>query len=106
MATPKRLVGPVLLGNTAVTEYTVPAGLSALIRHVHVLNVSQQDAWFILSIGADAAATRLYNCKVPGNGQPFSAFAYQPMAAGEIIQAYSSIANALALTIGGDVVAS
>lgn len=101
MAT-KRLAGPALITNAAVTKYTVPAGLNAVIRHIHVSNPSAAAVDFTLSIGADAAATRLFD------GYPIAAdsvldwYPIQPLAAAEIVQALAGTTNILTMTINGD----
>jgi hypothetical protein len=98
----KRLAGPAQVSNSAATKYTVGAGLKAVVRHIHVFNASGSAATFTLSIGTDAAATRLFDgLSIPAN-QPFDFYCYLPMAAAEIIQALSGTNNVLTLTINGD----
>jgi hypothetical protein len=57
--TPKRIVGPALVATGPTTVYTVPALTKAVIRHIHVSNPSGSPVTLTLSIGADAAGTRL-----------------------------------------------
>lgn len=103
MSTQKRFYGPAALTNAAATKYTVPANVKAILRHIHVANPSANPVDFTLSIGADAAATRLWD------GYPIPAdsyedfFLYTPMDAAEIIQALGSVNAILVITISGDV---
>lgn len=99
--TVKRLAGPALVSNAAATKYTVPASTKTVVKHIHVQNPSASAVDFTLSIGADAAATRLYD------GYPIAADGvlddYGPyvLDAAEIIQALAGTNNILTLTIDG-----
>lgn len=99
--TPKRLAGPALLSNAAATKYTCPAATIARILRGRVSNTSGVAATFTISMGADAAGTRLYDAvSVPANGSydftgPFV------LAAGEIVQAFSGTNNVLMLELDG-----
>ena len=56
----KRLAGPALVTNSAATKYTTPGATRTIVRHIHVSNPSGgSDATFTLSIGSDAAGTRV-----------------------------------------------
>lgn len=67
--TQKRLVGPVAMGTSTTLLYTVPAVTSAIIREVRVVNTTGSAITFKLSVGADAAGTRLVgDYSVPANG--------------------------------------
>lgn len=100
--TAKRLFGPAQVnGSPAQTKYTVPAGTKARVRHVHVFNPAAAIT-FTLSLGADAAGTRLFDAyTIPANS-PFDWYPYLIMDAGEVLQAFASVANQLVLTIWGD----
>lgn len=96
----KRLSGPALLSNAAATKYTCPPSTVAVVRRGRVSNPTGSPATFIMSLGADATGTRIYNESIPANGSldiygPFS------LAAGDIIQAYSGTNNALVLELDG-----
>lgn len=98
---PKRLAGPAQLSNVAATKYTTPDGYRAMIRSVHVSNPTGAAVDFTLSIGTDAAGTRLYD------GYPIPSDSYKRwflqewLEPGEIIQAFASTGSALVLTIDG-----
>lgn len=100
--TPKRLAGPALVTNAAATKYTVPAVTTAVIRNIQVQNPSASAADFTLSIGADAAGTRLIDgLSIPADSI-YPIYCYWVMAAAEILQAFSGTNNILTLTVFGD----
>lgn len=102
--TPKRLFGPAQLTNAAATKYTCPAGTKAIIRHIHVENPGA-GVTLTMSIGADAAGTRIYDAlPIPAGSQglvpyPFVNFVLE---AAEILQAFASVTLQLVVTIDGD----
>src|SRR5262245_43250264 len=99
---PKRLTGPAQVSNSAATKYTVPASTKTILRHIHVSNPTGADIDFTMSIGADAAATRIFDAyPVPANGV-LDLWVYIPLTATEIIQAFASTNNDLTLTLSGD----
>jgi hypothetical protein len=100
--TPTRLAGPAQLSGSAATKYTAPAG-GALIRHIHVSNPSGSAVDLTLSIGADAAGTRLFDGYPIPADSVYPLHVYVPLGNAEIVQAWASSANVLVLTIGGDV---
>lgn len=97
-----RFHGPALVTNAAVTKYTVAASQKAIIRHIHVQNPSASAVTFTMSIGADAAATRIFDAFSIGAGQVFDHFCYYVADAAEVIQALAGTNNILTLTIDGD----
>jgi hypothetical protein len=105
---PKRLAGPAQVSNAAATKYTVPAATKTIVRHIHVENPSASAATFTLSIGADAAGTRIFDAfAIPAAATGVTAsildhFCYYVLETGEIIQAFSGTNNVLVLEIGGD----
>jgi hypothetical protein len=100
--TPKRLHGPALVTNAAATKYTVPAVTKTIIRHIHVQNPTGGAVTFTLSIGADAAAVRIFDALSLPAGTPFEHFCYYVLEAAEVIQALAGTTNVLTLTIDGD----
>ena len=97
----KRLFGPAQLTNAAATKYTCPALTIAVIRRMRVSNPSGNAVAFTLSIGNDAAGTRLYDgVTIPANGSldiwgPFT------LAASEVVQSFAGTASVLVLEIDG-----
>ncbi|HJQ60140.1 MAG TPA: hypothetical protein VJ890_24760 [Vineibacter sp.] len=108
--TPTRLHGPAQVSNAAATKFTVPAGQKYIVRHIHVQNPSGAAVTLTVSIGADAAATRIldaYSIPAAAAGVTDSVrdiFCYYVLEAAEILQAFAGTNNILTLTINGDVV--
>ena len=106
--TPKRLVGPALIATGPTTVYTVPAVTKTILREIHISNPSGSPVTFTLSIGADAAATRLwsaYSIPAAAAGVTDSVrdiFVYIPMEAAEILTLSAGTNNILDITITGD----
>lgn len=98
----RRMHGPAQVSNAAATKYTVPAGLRAIIRHIHVQNPSGAPVTLTVSIGADAAAVRIFDAYSIAAGAVFDHYCYYVLAAAEIIQALAGTNNILTLTINGD----
>jgi hypothetical protein len=100
--TAKRLVGPGVITNSAVTKYTVPASTKTIVRHIHVANTSAAAATFTMSIGANADGTQLWDAySIPAQGY-LDIWVYFVLEAAEIIQALSGTTSVLNLTIDGD----
>ena len=105
---PKRLHGPAQVSNAAATKYTTPASTKTIVRHIRVQNPSGSPVTFTLSIGADAAATRLFDAfSIPAAGPGIDTnqidhFCYYVLEAAEVIQAFAGTNNILVLTIDGD----
>ena len=98
----KRLAGPAQVSNAAATKYTVPAGVRAIVRHIHVSNTSAGAVAFTMSVGADAAGTRLFDAYNIAAGATLDFYCYLVLAATEILQAFAGTNNILTLTINGD----
>lgn len=106
--TPKRLVGPAAVATGPTTVYTVPALTKTILRHIHVQNPSASAVTLTLSIGADAAGTRLiaaYSIPAAGAGIVNSMqdyYWYVIMDAAEILTLSAGTNNILVITIDGD----
>jgi hypothetical protein len=98
----KRLNGPAQLTNAAVTRYTGPANRRGIIRHIHVSNPSGLAVLFTMSIGADAAATRIFDAFSIAAGTVLDHYCYYIIEATEIVQAFAGTTLVLVLTIDGD----
>jgi hypothetical protein len=107
---PKRIVGPAAVATGPTTVYTVPANTRTVVRHIHVQNPSGSIVTFSLSVGADAAGTRLwdaFNIPAAAAGERESVkdfFVYLPLEATETIQLKAGTNNILTIVINGDVV--
>lgn len=100
-----RVAGPVQLTNAAATYYTVPTGIRFILRHVHIQNPGAA-VTLTVSIGANAAGTRLFDAvSIPANSaQDF--YYYIPVVAAEIIQALASVTLQLVMVLAGDLEAA
>lgn len=97
-----RFHGPAQVSNAAATKYTVPAANLAIIRHIHIQNPSGSAVTFTMSIGVDAAGTRIFDSFSIGANQVLDHFCIYVLSATEIIQAFAGTNNILTLTIDGD----
>jgi hypothetical protein len=100
----KRMSGPAQVSNAAATKYTVAAGRRGIVRHIHIQNPSNAAVTFTMSIGADAAGTRLFDGAQfsLAAGQVFDHFGVYVLEAAELIQALAGTNNILVLTIDGE----
>lgn len=105
---PKRLYGPIAVATGPATVYTVPALTKTIIRQIHVSNPSGSPVTLTLSIGADAAGTRLLSAfSIPAAAAGVTnsvqdIFWYQIMDAAEILTLSAGTNNILIITINGD----
>lgn len=99
---PTRFHGPAALSNAATTKHTAAASEISLIRHVHVSNTSAGAVNFTMSIGTDAAGTRIFDAYPVAASTVLDHWCYYPLAAAEVVQALGSVNNQLTLTISGD----
>lgn len=98
---PLHLYGPAQLGTTPATVFTAPATSKVLLRHVHVSNPSGSAVGLTLAIGADGAATRIFDdFEIPADSAP-SWTMLEWLEPGEIIQAFADTAATLVLTLDG-----
>ena len=97
-----RFHGPAQVSNAAATKFTVSASELAIIRHIHIQNPSGSAVTFTASIGADAAATRIFDAYSIAANSVFDHYPMYVMIAAEIFQAFAGTNNILVLTIDGD----
>lgn len=106
--TAKRLYGPALIATGPATVYTVPALTKAIIRQIHISNPSASPVTFTLSVGADAAATRLWSTySIPAAAAGVSdsvrdIFMFLVMDATEILTLSAGTNNILDIVITGE----
>jgi hypothetical protein len=99
--TAARLDGPEAIGTAEETLITVAGATTAIIRNIHIANTSAAGATFKMSIGADAAATRLFS---DVRVEAYSAFdwsGFLVLGTGETLRAQSGTADVLTCTISG-----
>ena len=73
-----------------------------VVRHIHVYNPGTGTVNFTLSIGNDAAGTRLFDAYPVLEDVPLERHVYWVLDAAEVIQAFGSVNNQLVLTLNGD----
>lgn len=99
--TAKRLGGPDDIPNSEVTLYTVPGATTAIIRNIHIANTTGTAATIKMSIGADAAGTRILgDLSIPANGT-YDWSGFMVLAAAETLRATGGTNNALTATVSG-----
>jgi hypothetical protein len=98
----KRLAGPIQLTAAAVTRYTAPARTpAAVIDRIHLYNADSSARTVTISIGADAAGTRLYDAYSIPAASPYDVYGPFTLASGEIVQALADVTLKVTLTIDG-----
>jgi len=106
--TPRRIYGPALVATGPATVYTVPAVTKTILRQIHLQNPSGAPVTFTLSIGADAAGTRLWSSySIPAAAAGVTDSVrdiglYIPMEAAEVIQIAAGTNNILTIVISAD----
>jgi len=103
--TAKRLAGPALItattSGTAQTLYTVPASATTIVRHIIVTNNENVARTITISIGADAAGTRIFSgTLVPANGV-VSLTGSIVLSAAETLRSFASVASQIVVTASG-----
>jgi len=98
----KRMHGPAQISNAAADKYTVGASRRGIVRHIHVSNPSGSPVTLTLSIGADAAAVRIFDAYSVAANAVLDHFCYYVLEAAEKIQGLAGTNNILVLTIDGD----
>lgn len=98
----KRLFGPAQLTAAAATKYTAPTGKKALIRCLHFYNADSTARTVTVSVGADAAGTRILDGFSIAAGSVYDLWQYLELDAAEIIQAFADVTLKVTLTIEGD----
>jgi hypothetical protein len=105
---PKRLFGPAQLTAATATKYTVPALTKTIIRHIHISNNSGSAVPVTISIGADAAGTRILDAySIPAaavgvTGSVVDLYGYWVLDAAEIVAAFAGTTLVIDLTLNGD----
>lgn len=97
----KRLAGPATLTNAAATQYTCPADTTAIVRHMTFTNITASDHTVTVSIGADAAGTRILD-QVPVSARGVLDWpCLHVLAAAEVLQAYADANSAVNICVTG-----
>jgi hypothetical protein len=104
--TATRIAGPILMTTGAQTYYTVPANTTTIIRSIHIANTSGTAATATLSIGADAAGTRLLPAKSIAANEVYHLPCFIVLTAAETLRGLAGTTNVLTLTVSGVEVAN
>lgn len=96
---PMRLYGPALLSGTATNLYV--AWRKAQITGLHVSNPSASVIDLTLSIGSDAAGTRVYDDFAIAADWAGKIRCLYTLEDGEILQGFASTASVITLTVEG-----
>jgi hypothetical protein len=105
---PKRLAGPVALTTTLTTNVfnETDTKLKSIVRHIHVVNKTDNDATFSLWMGAtgvNAAGTELFSKQKVKARDVFDAYLALPMASTDFIVGGADVtAAALTIVVEGD----
>lgn len=99
---PKTVYGPAQVATGPATVYTVPALTKTVIRHVHLSNPSGSAVTFTMSLGADAAGTRVYAAFSIAANSNHDYFCYHVIEAASIVTLSAGTNNILVVTIAGD----
>lgn len=109
MKTPTRIVGPAQIATGPATIYTVPASTKTVIRKIHLQNPSGSPVTVTLSIGADAAATRILDAfSIPAaaagvTGSVYTLWGPFTLTAAEVLQAAAGTNNIVTITVDAEV---
>jgi hypothetical protein len=94
-----RRVGPLAGTGAAAVLYTVPQGKRALLAFTHACNTTAGSGSYTLSIGADAAGTRLFSGKVVATTEYGDWAGNIPLLAGETVQWTAPAGITIVLTV-------
>lgn len=97
-----RLAGPVQVAGAATTILSIPDGIAAVVRFMHVQNPSGATVYLTMSVGADAAGSRFLDAYgIPAHSVKTVPIIV-PLVALDRIQAFASAAATLTITLMGD----
>lgn len=102
--TEKRLVGPTQLGVTGTAESSLcsPAsGTSVKLTYIKATNTDTITSYLCVSIGADAAATRVIDQVAIAANDEYERWIAWVLVNGDILCASASVASKVTLTING-----
>lgn len=86
-------------GTTETTLYTVAASTTIIVRQIQITNTTSTAATFKMSIGADAAGTRLFSDFSVAANDVLEWTGFLVLAAGETLRAQQGTSGALTFVI-------
>lgn len=99
--TASRVYGPAQPGTSETTLYTVPASTTLILRNIIIANTTGSAATFKMSIGADAAGTRLFSDFSVAANDVLEWTGFVVLAAAETLRAQQGTSGALTFTASG-----
>jgi hypothetical protein len=99
--TPKLLNTTVVLTASAVTVYTVPGSTVGVIRTIMLTNTDSSARTFTVSVGTDAAGTRIFQAVSLAAGETKIYNVWLAMPAATIVQAYASVTTVVNIRLSG-----
>lgn len=103
----KRLAGPAAVATGPATIYTVPALTTAMVDSIWINNPSASPVTVTVSIGADAAGTRILDAfSIPAKAAGVTSstlvlYPRIPMSTTEVIQVAAGTNNILVIVVSG-----
>lgn len=98
----KRFHGPAQLAGASAILYTVPASRRSCIRHIHLINPTGGAVTVTMSVGADAAGTRIFDAKSLAAGEVFDHYCKYDLEAAEVLRGHASAAASIVAIVDGD----
>jgi hypothetical protein len=95
-------LGTQQLTAVAATLYTVAANRRGIIRHIHFFNADVVARKVTVSLGVDAAATRIFDGFSIGPASGFDYYCFHVLNAADVIQGFADIAAKVTITAGGE----
>src|SRR5437762_12789896 len=102
---PTAFYGPAQVATGPTTLFTSTVNTLAVLRHIHISNPSGSAVTLTLSIGADAAATRIFGAlSIPANSN-LDYFCYHILGpAATVFTASAGTTHILVITVSADLV--
>lgn len=97
----KRLYGPALLATSAATLFNVPPRCRSIIDHIRLVNNTSSAVDVTMSVGADAAGTRLWDSLTLAADASKSVRGPFTLEDAEVFQAFAGTSNAVTITVLG-----
>lgn len=101
----RRIYGPALVATGPTTVYTAPTGIRAVLQTVVVSNPTASPVTFTLSIGADAAGTRVVSAVTIAANSITTLYPRVPVEPAEIVTVSAGTNNVLVVTLAAELVA-
>lgn len=101
MADTAKRWGPTLITSAEVTLITVGGSATVVVRNINITNTDSTARTFKMSIGADAAGTRIFDDISVAPDSTFTWTGFLALNASDTLRAQASTTNVLTATISG-----